>query len=159
MWKSRTQETLNISMCADSSTVTKTDINRETWKRKRKNMSSVMCQVSHVTCHVSRVACHLSLTPTAKATDPCPASSPTVHSRLVCTDPTKWKFQNALNHWDSKRYASISDMLFDQKSPVHREAGFPNVDRQTDIQVKDVAAYRLNWPRDRFSENHAKRCQ
>ena len=29
-------------------------------------------------------------------------------------------------------------MLFDQKSPVHREVGFPSVDRQTDI-----ATYRL----------------
>ena len=26
---------------------------------------------------------------------------------------------------------SISNTLFNQKSPVHQEAGFPNVDRQT----------------------------
>ena len=26
-------------------------------------------------------------------------------------------------------YANISDTLFDHKSPVHREAGFPRVDR------------------------------
>ena len=38
-------------------------------------------------------------------------------------------------------------MLFDQKSPVHWEAGFPNVDIQTDIQqVTDITTYRLNRP-------------
>ena len=45
-------------------------------------MSSVTCHVLHVTCHVSHITCHLSLTPTATATDPLPAKSPIIHSRL-----------------------------------------------------------------------------
>ena len=44
--------------------------------------------------------------------------------------------------------ANISTTLFDQESPVHREAGCPNVDIRTDI-----ATYRLNWPRVWFSDN------
>ena len=64
-------ETLNLSICADSSNDTKTDR-----KGKRKNerekihVFHLMCQVSHVTCHMSPVVCHLSLTATASATDP-----------------------------------------------------------------------------------------
>ena len=50
-----------------------------------------MCQVSHVTCPVLRVTCHLSLTPIAKATDPPPAKSPIMHSRLVGKDPKTQK--------------------------------------------------------------------
>ena len=37
-------------------------------------------------CHMSDVTCHLLLTPTATATDPPPANSPTMHSRLVHQD-------------------------------------------------------------------------
>ena len=39
-----------------------------------------------VRCHMSRITCHLPLMPTATATDPAPAHSPTMHSRLVCID-------------------------------------------------------------------------
>ena len=76
-------------------------------------MYCVRCHVSHVTCHVScvmchmaHVTCHLSLTPTATATEPPPAYSPIMHSRLVCKEPkTKKKLQRAntifteLAHW------------------------------------------------------------
>ena len=48
-------------------------------KKKKKN-------VSLVTCYVSYVACHLSLMSTA--TDLNPANSATMHSRLVCKNPT-----------------------------------------------------------------------
>ena len=41
-----------------------------------------------------------------------------------------------------ERYADISNMLFDQKFPGHRETRFPNMDRHT-----DNATYRLDWPR------------
>ena len=50
-------------------------------------VSYVTCHMSHVKCHVSRVACHLSLTPTATATDPPPANSPIMYSRLVRKEP------------------------------------------------------------------------
>ena len=59
-------------------------------KRKVKN---VMCRVSRVMCHVSRVTCHLSLTPTATATDPFPANSPIMHSRLVRKKTQKFQKQ------------------------------------------------------------------
>ena len=42
-------------------------------------------------CHVSHVTYHTSLTPIATATDPPPANSPTMHSRLVGQDPKKLK--------------------------------------------------------------------
>ena len=79
--KFRIRETLNISMCAYSSTDTKTD--RKNIKRKKK----VMCHMSRVMCHLSRVTCHLSLTPMATA--PPTANSPIRHIRLVCKDPKK----------------------------------------------------------------------
>ena len=40
-------------------------------------------------CHVSSVTCHLSPMAIATATDPPPANSPTMHSRLVHQDRTK----------------------------------------------------------------------
>ena len=49
-------------------------------------MSIVTCHLSRVICHQSPVTCHLSLTPTAAATDPPPANSPTMHSRPVGKD-------------------------------------------------------------------------
>ena len=79
-------------------------------------MSHVMCHVSHVTCHVScvmcrmlRVTCHLSLTPTAiaTATDPTPAISPLMHSRLVFKDPKtqkKSKRKQSLKRQEHKHF-------------------------------------------------------
>ena len=53
-------------------------------------VSRAMCHVSRVVCHLSPVTCHLSLTPTATDTDPPPANSPIMHSRLVAkTQKTK----------------------------------------------------------------------
>ena len=53
-------------------------------------------------------------------------------------------------------YANIIDTLFNQKPPVHREAGFLNVDRQTDKEtdiLTNIVTYRLIRPRGRFSEH------
>ena len=55
--KSRIQETLNLSMCADSSTDTQTKRNRT--DKIKCHISRVTCHVSHVTCHMSRVACQI----------------------------------------------------------------------------------------------------
>ena len=68
-------------MCADSTTDTKLDRNGQ--KKEKKRKLCVTCHMLHVTCHMSRVTCHLSLRPTATATDPPSANSPTMHSRLV----------------------------------------------------------------------------
>ena len=43
------------------------------------------------------------------------------------------------------KYTNVIDTLFDQKSSVNRDAGFPNVVRQTYIQT-DIATYGLNRP-------------
>ena len=68
------------------------------------HMSHIMCQVSFVTCcvspvicHLSPVTCHLSLTPTVTATDPLPANSFIMHSRLARKDPKtqREKIRNA----------------------------------------------------------------
>ena len=45
------------------------------------------CEMSCVKCRVSHVTCHMLLTPTARATDPPHANSPTMHSRMVCEYP------------------------------------------------------------------------
>ena len=50
--------------------------------RRRKTRKKIY--LSYVSCHLF---CHPSLMPTAKATDPPPANSPTMHSRLVRKDP------------------------------------------------------------------------
>ena len=55
------------------------------------HVSLVMCHVSFVACHVSRVTYHVSLTPTATATDPPPANSPIMHTKLLCKDPKPQK--------------------------------------------------------------------
>ena len=108
--KSRTWATLNLSMCADKS-------------RRRKKEEKKKNQVSPVTCD-------LSLAPTSSVKDPHPANYPTIHSRLVLHRPKNIDiFQNEKNHpIVPKNQINISDTLFYQRSPVHREAGFPGVD-------------------------------
>ena len=65
-------------------------------------MSHVTFHMSHVTCRMLRVTCHLSLTPTATATDPSPANSPIMHSRLVC-QPNFSPSSKAQSHWNNKK--------------------------------------------------------
>ena len=50
------------------------------------NVSCTMYPVTHVAFCRSPVICHLSLMPKATATDPPPANSPTMHSRMVGKD-------------------------------------------------------------------------
>ena len=67
------------------------------------HVSCVMCHVSYVACRVSSVTCHLSQTQTATATDPPPANSPFVQSRLVHKDPQIQKnIENKKNIWNEK---------------------------------------------------------
>ena len=59
--QNRIWDILNLSMFADRSTNTKTDRNRQKWRRrKNSHMSHVMCHMSHVMCLVPRVKCHVS---------------------------------------------------------------------------------------------------
>ena len=53
-------------------------------EKKRKNqVSGVKCQVSGVTCLMLYITCHMSHVMSAIATDPPPAYSPTMHSKMV----------------------------------------------------------------------------
>ena len=68
------------------------------------NVSCTMYHVTHVACRRSPVICHLSLMPKATATDPPPANSPTMHSRMVGKDQ---KNQNKnLNKRERKKNAN-----------------------------------------------------
>ena len=66
-------------------------------------MSLVTCHLLCVTCHQSPFTCHLSLTPTATATNPPSANSPTMHSRLVSEDHNSPKKCITLNIIDFHR--------------------------------------------------------
>ena len=87
--------TLDLSTYADSSSNTKMDRNGQKINVIC-HVSHVPCQLSCVMCCMSHVTCHLSLTPTASDTDPPPANSPILQSKLVCKDPkTHFFLQNA----------------------------------------------------------------
>ena len=81
--------TLNLKMCADSSTNTK-KIQKE-FKTILFLFICVMCRLSPVICHLSPVTCQLSTRQTATVTDPPPANSPTMYSRLVCQKSKHFK--------------------------------------------------------------------
>ena len=70
------REILNLSRC--SSTNTKYFAQEE-----KKSYICRLCNVSCDMCHVSYVTCQLSPTPTATATDPPIANSPTMNRTLV----------------------------------------------------------------------------
>ena len=112
------------------------------------HLSCVMFHVPCVTSCVSLATCHLSLTLTATAPDPPPAKSPIMHSRLVHKDPRTQKKSNCKEDIENtkpknvQRCANIRDMLFDQKYPVQREAGFLRL--QGNTQRPDIAIQRLN---------------
>ena len=48
------------------------------------------------------------------------------------------------------QFCNFGKKLFGQKSPV--QAAMVHTDRQNQTQ-EDIATYKLNWPRGRFSEN------
>ena len=84
-------------------------------------MSQFMCQVSYGTCHVSRDMCCM-----PRIT--CPLSlTPTARA----TDPPP--------------YANISGTLFDQKSSVHREAGFPRWYTHTTHGHQNLESESAQW--------------
>ena len=88
-------------------------------------------------CHMSRVTSHMSLTPTATATDPPAANSLPMHSSLVCKDPkTKQSLKHSGNKQSSRSLQSNGKQGFKE-----------GTNKQTDI-----ATYRLNRPRGRFSK-------
>ena len=105
------------------------------------HMSHVMRHASSVTGHMSPVTCKLSLIPAAKASDPTPANSPSMHSRLVRKDQKTEKMSKRKKSLKQQKHSDISDTLFDQMFLVHPEAGFPDVDRlQADRQTDPLVS-------------------
>ena len=92
-------------------------------------MSFVTCHRSCVTCNMLGVTCHL--------------SPITYHlSPVTCLPRPKIPifFENLKTHRRApqKKFflkLNISNMSFDQRSLVHREASFPGCDRQTYIDI------------------------
>ena len=54
---------------------------------------------------------------------------------------------------EEEEEAIISNTLFDQKSPVHRDTGFPGGDEQTDNRQTDIATYKLNFLCSQINQN------
>ena len=113
-------ESLNLSMCGDSSTNTKT---YEKGEKRRRKKSCVPCQVSDVTCHLSPVTSSLSLTATASATYPYPTNYPIIHSSQFAKNQQGGKNSESIkiiektgeNKKKFQRSANISHTLFDDK--------------------------------------------
>ena len=59
-WKSRIQETLNLSTCVHNNTGCKTQRNKQKGILKNVMCHVSFCNVSLVTCHMSYVMCHVS---------------------------------------------------------------------------------------------------
>ena len=93
------------------------------------HISYVMCPQSHITCHVSCVACHMSTMPTAKAKDIPPDKKNVI---LAVSSLT--------------RNVQLSRFRLSMQA-THNTSTNNNASM-------DVATYRLNQPRGRFSENH-----
>ena len=128
-------------------------------------MSPVLWDVSCVMCNVSLVTCHMSLTSTATARDPPPGNSPTMLSRVVRKYPKpnfflcKKTSENLIVFVVVFFQANITNRPFDQRSLVHGEVYYPRCDTHTLIHIQaDIATYRLNRRRGRFSENIFRIC-
>ena len=97
------------------------------------HLSPVTCQVSSVTCHVSPVTCHLShvITRTPQqqtilfvTPQQCTVGwTKNIRKPNFFGKPKKSSKTRKLKN--VKRYANISDIPFDQRSLIHREAWFP----------------------------------
>ena len=98
-------------------------------QKYKKNKSCVMSHVSHVNWYVSHILCSLSPVTDINSHSHRPYLS--MHSRLVCKDQ-KLKFFKIFKKIET---VIISDILFGQKSPVHREAVFPGGGETLTLQL------------------------
>ena len=96
------------------------------------HVSNVNCRLSSVTCHLPNVTCHLSLVSTARAMDPPSANSPTMYSKLVGKGKKEKEIKETTKRQIFLKACIFEYIIFDEKSQVHRDAGFPNMDRQTE---------------------------
>ena len=69
------------------------------------NVSCTMYHGIPVACRRSPVICHLSLMPKATATDPPPANSPTMHSRMVGKDQKNQNKTQSKQKREEKKHA------------------------------------------------------
>ena len=115
-----------------------------------------MCNLSHVTSHISGITCHLSPTAIATATNLSPASSPTMHSRLVSQkiEFILKKIQLSKNCTNLQKIILNFEIWPEVSSPCgsgcHRRG-------QTDDKQTDITTYRLNRSRSPFSEKRTQK--
>ena len=83
------------------------------------HVSHVTCQMSHVKCCMPHVTCHMSLTPTAIATDPPPANSPTLHSRMVCKDKRFFLNARPFKLHSEPQFSILSPLCFHYFSVIN----------------------------------------
>ena len=128
------RDTLNISMCADMSINTKTKKNNI---RRKKN---------YMSCHVT---CHLSATPTATARDP-PLLTPP-----LCTEGWSTKTEPKIKFLLLLLLLSIVILALHSSTRSLQLSWFSLPLKGTHIQQTTNGhwTYRLNWPREQFSEN------
>ena len=116
-------------------------------KIKKEKISCVMDYMSGVGCHMSPVT-------NATATNshryrPSPANSPTMHGRLLWKDPKTKKYVKMHNIIEKKTKKTSRGMPllvihFWQEVSSPPGSGFPNMDRQTDIQqVRDIVSFHV----------------
>ena len=93
---------------------------------------TLTCDLLLFACLLSPATCPLSLTQKATTTDPPPVKSPNIYTVGWVPNtqtPQNVKIIVTLKPENVYRYTNISNTLFDQKSPVHREVEFPDMDR------------------------------
>ena len=94
-----------------------------------------MCRMSPVTCQLSAVSCHQRKQPQTCTNNLLTPPLCTVGWFAKTPKPKKKRRRKkSLIQQKSKniqRYANISNTLFNQNTPVHREAGFPRWHTQT----------------------------
>ena len=114
------------------------------------NMAGHCTTVSNILKKRSYVLRHLSPRPTATATDPAPANSPTTHSQLVHQDraPKPVKFQNPKK---TQKLCNFRATIFDRKSPAFLVPVAIGGDKK--ISYIHYTDSRLNRPSGWCSEN------
>ena len=96
----------------------------------------------------------MSLTPTATATDPSPAYSPTMHSTLVCIDQkTQKKTQTSSKQHKTKTSRGMPILLILSLTRNIQSTRKRAFQTWTYYRQTDIATNRLNRPRGQFSDN------
>ena len=152
-------------MCEDSSTDTKTDLNRQQiQKKKRKEKTScVTCYVSHVTCHVSCVACHISPVTCHWRQQPQPQTLPlltpplrTVGWFAKTNKPKQISEQPKNQNWKKTKKNSRGMLILAIRSLTRSIIlkPFGRWDRRTPRLLEWIGLGRIQWKSERLQKGH-----